>query len=120
MSAESEINGRELPEIIKSFTLRRLLPSFPPGWFFAKSSGENFLASRIAIAKASPKINIAEELVVGAKFRGQASSEISKCKFKLEYFAKDDSSLPVMETIVFTFDLQVGKIWTISSVSPEN
>ena len=37
------------------------------------------------MAKAS-KINIAEELVVGAKFRG-ASSEISKCKFKLESFA---------------------------------
>ncbi len=32
----------------------------------------------------------------------------------------DDSSFPVMETIVLTFDLQVGKIWTISSVSPEN
>ena len=56
------------------------------------------------------------ELVVGAKFNGQASSEISKCKFKSDSLAIVDSSSPVNETIFFTFNLQAEKIFIISSV----
>ena len=50
-----------------------LRPKAPPGWEKAKSSAVNPRASRSAIASASPITKVTVVLVVGAKFRGQAS-----------------------------------------------
>ena len=75
----------------------RLLPSFPPGCDLAKSSASNFLASNKATAMASPKASEAVVLVVGAKSKGQASSEIPVSMFRHELLAMIESFDPVIE-----------------------
>ena len=68
-----------------SFTFSsNLLPSFPPGWDFAKSSDLKPLASNKATAIASPIANAAVVLVVGARSKGHASSKTPVSIFTID------------------------------------
>ena len=68
-----ETTGTSSPFLIISSTFASLIPNFPPGCSFAKSSLEKPLTFIKAAARASPNAKVAVVDVVGAKFRGQAS-----------------------------------------------
>ena len=83
-----------------SFTFKySFLPSEPPGWNFAKSSGvKPFISSRATVS-ASPTTSWAVVLEVGARLCGEASESTVERKTMSADFAKKDS---VSDTIAIS------------------
>ncbi len=100
-------------------TFRKRLPSLPPGWRAAKSSGWNPFSTDSAIASASPITSCAVVDAVGARFSGQASSRIAIETTTSAPLPSVESFRPVIATSVAPRRLTCGISATISSVSPE-
>ena len=79
----------------------------------------NPLASKIAIAIASPKANEAVVLVVGAKLFGQASSTTSVDKLNRDSLAIFEVLDPVIDNIWQPISFNEGRISITSCDSPE-
>ena len=113
------IVGMSLPLTITSATRRsNLLPSAPPGWEKANSSAVKPLASRMAIASASPMTSAAVVLDVGARFNGQASVSTAASRCTSAACASSEVSLPVMLISGIPRRLIRGKSVRISCVLP--
>ena len=112
--------GTDLPVCIRSSTLViNFLPNFPAGCEYAKSFFEKPLASKSAIARASPNANVLVVDDVGAKSRGQASlPDLITIEISV-LFDIDDVLFPVIDATFFACLFKEGKILIISSVSPE-
>ena len=107
------------PECIKCFTcVINFFPIFPAGCDEAKSFFVKPFDSKRAIARASPNAKAAVVDEVGARFRGHASLDLISIAIS-DIFAIVDFLLPVKDVIFFVNLFKEGKIFIISSVSPE-
>ena len=80
MGVSVEAMGFRSPDLMTSLTRSsRARPIAPAGCREAKSSLRKPLASKTAMAKASPMTNIAVVLEVGARLKGQASRGMVTC-----------------------------------------
>ena len=74
-----------------------LFPIAPPGWVFAKSFIEKLFCKDIANARASDRASAQMILDVGARLCGHASLVTDASREILEYWARDEDKLPVID-----------------------
>ena len=72
-----------------------------------------------ATARASPIESTAVVLLVGARFRGQASRSTATLMWTFEYFASNDLGLPLMPMMGMPMCMSIGTKRSSSSVCPE-
>ena len=94
-------------------------PIIPAGWIRARSSGLIPRFSIRLIARASLRARAAVVLAVGERPSGQASSETEASRMMSAEMAREDFGLPVMAMSFRPSRLMIGRISSISSVSPE-